>query len=375
MPNFRLFFCAVCGLTLFECNGILELRATIMRNIFSKGGNVRTMANNTTPMKIAEIADALGISKTTVSRALSGKGRVGEETRARVFAYAGLTGREVAPPHPVTQGATHNLSLIIPKHFIRLDLPFLRKCMGGICAMAAQRGYDLLLCYVSETDTDQLERQLASHKVDGVILSRTMSDDPCIDLLNQYGVPFVAIGRIDDPEIPQADNEQLGAACEMTRLLLQLGTRRIAYLGGSGTYTVNADRLRGYLRGLAEFGVQADQTLIHTGLESDEQRTDALEATLERHPDCLLCCDDRLAFDVVRELRARHIHVPQDIRVASLYDSELLVDITPSISAVQFDAERIGSTACRMLLDILAGKDVPKRQLQGYQVILRDSTK
>ena len=71
-------FCAVCGLTLFECNGILELRATIMRNIFSKGGNVRTMANNTTPMKIAEIADALGISKTTVSRALSGKGHMGE---------------------------------------------------------------------------------------------------------------------------------------------------------------------------------------------------------------------------------------------------------------------------------------------------------
>lgn len=333
------------------------------------------MANNTTPMKIAEIADALGISKTTVSRALSGKGRVGEETRARVFAYAGLTGREVAPSHPVTQGAIHNLSLVIPKHFIRLDLPFLRKCMGGICTMAAQRGYDLLLCYVSETDTDQLERQLASHKVDGVILSRTMSDDPCIDLLNQYGVPFVAIGRIDDPEIPQADNDQLGAACEMTRVLLQLGTRRIAYLGGSGTYTVNADRLRGYLRGLAEFGVQADQSLIRTGLESDEQRTDALEAVLERRPDCLLCCDDRLAFDVVRELRARHIHVPQDIRVASLYDSELLVDITPSISAVQFDAERIGSTACRMLLDILAGKDVPKRQLQGYQVILRDSTK
>ena len=51
--------------------------------------------------------------------------------------------------------------------------------------------------------------------------------------------------------------------------------------------------------------------------------------------------------------------------MASLYDSELLVDITPSISAVQFDAERIGSTACRMLLDILAGKDVPKRQLKG----------
>lgn len=333
------------------------------------------MSGTGSSMKIAEIADALGVSKTTVSRALSGKGRVSEETRAKVFSYAGLTSTDTTAPRTVPQGPTHNLSLVIPKHFVRLDLPFLRKCMGGICTMAAQRGYDLLLCYVSETDTVQLERQLDRHKVDGVILSRTISNDLSVDLLKQYGVPFVAIGRIDDPDIPQADNDQTGAACEMTRLLLQLGTRRIAYLGGSGTYTVNADRLRGFLRGLAEFGITADQSLIRTGLESDEQRTDALEAVLERHPDCLLCCDDRLAFDVVRELRARHIHIPQDLRVASLYDSELLVGVTPSISAVQFDAERIGSTACRMLLDTLAGKDIAKRQLQGYQVILRESTK
>ena len=323
------------------------------------------MSGTGSSMKIAEIADALGVSKTTVSRALSGKGRVSEETRAKVFSYAGLTSTDTTAPRTVPQGPTYNLSLVIPKHFVRLDLPFLRKCMGGICTMAAQRGYDLLLCYVSETDTVQLERQLDRHMVAGVILSRSISNDPSVDLLKQYGVPFVAIGRIDDPDIPQADNDQTGAACEMTRLLLQLGTRRIAYLGGSGTYTVNADRLRGFLRGLAEFGITADQSLIRTGLESDEQRTDALEAVLERHPDCLLCCDDRLAFDVVRELRARHIHIPQDLRVASLYDSELLVGVTPSISAVQFDAERIGSTACRMLLDTLAGKDIAKRQLQG----------
>lgn len=194
-------------------------------------------------------------------------------------------------------------------------------------------------------------------------------------LLQQYGVPFVAIGRIENDDIPQADNDQLGAASEMTRVLFQMGARRIAYLGGSGTYTVNADRLRGYLRGLAEFGVPADQSLIRTGIESDEQRTDALEAVLEQHPDCLLCCDDRIAFDLMRELRNRHIRVPEQLRLASLYDSELLAGTTPAISAVQFDAERLGSTACRMLLDVMAGKDIPLRQVQGYQVILRESTK
>ena len=110
---------------------------------------------------IEEIAQALGISKTTVSRALSGKGRVSEETRAKVFAYVGRPGVDSSTPvRRQDPGATHNLSLVIPKHFMQLDLPFLRKCMGGVCTMAAQRGYDQLLCYVSDTDTVQLERQL-----------------------------------------------------------------------------------------------------------------------------------------------------------------------------------------------------------------------
>ena len=88
-----------------------------------------------------------------------------------------------------------------------------------------------------------------------------------------------------------------------------------------------------------------------------------------------LCGDDEVAFEVMRELRTRHILVPNDLRVASLYDSSMLASITPSVSAVQYDAEQLGKTACRMLLDRLAGKKIVMRQLEGYQVILRDSTK
>ena len=73
---------------------------------------------------------------------------------------------------------------------MRLDLPFLRKCMGGVWNMAAQRGYDLLLCYAGETDVGQLERQLESHKVDGVILSRTMLHDECVQTLQRHNVPL-----------------------------------------------------------------------------------------------------------------------------------------------------------------------------------------
>ncbi len=327
-------------------------------------------------VSIEEIANALGVSKTTVSRALSGKGRISEATRARVRAYLAGTGAVPAVRNlPLEERVTHNLSMVIPRHFVYLDLPFLRKSMGGISMVAAQRGYDLLLCYAGTLDTQQLERQLASRKMDGVILSRAMADDPCLDLLRQYHLPFVVMGRCEDETIPQVDNDQVGAACEMTRLLLRLGERRIALLVGNTAYTVNMDRLRGYLRALAEFGIQPDQQLILTGVESDAQRANALETILDQHPDCLLCGDDRLAFDVMQTLHSRGIAVPQQLRVASLYDSELIAGMTPSVSAVQFDAERLGSAACRMLLDLLAGKEIQRRQVEGYQVILRESTK
>lgn len=170
-------------------------------------------AKETEKMTIEQVADALGVSKTTVSRALSGKGRISEETRAKVYAYMGRTRTEPAAPQGGEKVRTNNIAMIVPQRFITLDLPFLRKCMGGICIMADQRGYDLMLCYASNTEYSQLQRQLANHKVDGVILTYAMADDPCIELLRQYETPFVLIGRSEDKTIPQADNDQVAAAC------------------------------------------------------------------------------------------------------------------------------------------------------------------
>ena len=326
-------------------------------------------------VSIGEIARALGVSKTTVSRALSGKGRISQATRARVQDYLASAGAAPAVRTAPQVRTTHNLTMVIPSHFVHLDLPFLRKSMGGICTTAVQRGYDLLLCYAEGADTRQLERQLSHHKMDGVILSRTIRDDPCIELLRQFRIPFVTIGRTEDPSIPQVDNDQVSASQEMTRLLLQLGLRRIALLAGSPLYYVNRDRAKGYMDAMAQWGVQPDPGLIHTGIETDVQRIDALEAVLERRPDCILCGDDRLAFDVSLELQARQIRVPDQMRVASLYDSELTAGLNPGISAVQFDAEALGGAACRMLLDLMAGKESSRQVVMGHQVILRDSTK
>lgn len=114
----------------------------------------------------------------------------------------------------------------------------------------------------------------------------------------------------------------------------------------------------------------ADEKLIFSNVESPEGCRDALEAALEQKPECLLCGDDSLAVSVLKELRQRGISVPEDIRLASLYDSEILLDTDPTVTAVQFDVDLLGATACRILLDAIAGREVPPPNLQGSREIL-----
>lgn len=327
-------------------------------------------------ISVESVAKELGLSKSTVSRALSGKGRISQGTRERVAAFVKQAGYEMSgSAGRMERIPTHNLALVIPPHFVQLDLPFLRKSMGGVCRMAALRGYDVLLCYADERSTEHLERQLAANKVDGVILSRTLRRDPCLTLVQRYGLPYAALGRLENPDALQVDNDHAGASRELTHLLLQMGIRRIVYLGNRDEYLVNIDRMNGFRQALIEYGIKPDPNMIFSGLNTDEKRLDALEAALEQKPECILCGDDDLALRLLQDLRQRGISVPEQIRLASLYDSDILLQTVPTVTAVQFDAASLGASACRLLLDAMAGKEVSSRQIYSYQVIFRESTK
>lgn len=321
-------------------------------------------------LTIDDVARALGISKTTVSRALSGKGRVSEETTIRVRNFVNQGGNIASSERQLT----YTLSLVIPPRFIEMDLPFMHLCLLGIGYAAKQRDYDLMLCSADENDLVALDHQLERRKSDGVILARTLNAaDPCLKLIRQYGLPCVVLGHSDEEGILQADSDHFGAAREMTRLLLQMGMRRIAYLYDHTNTTVNTDRLQGFMQALKDVGIPIDKGLIYSGLITEAQRIDALESALAQKADCLLCCDDRLTLYISTLMQQRGISWPNQIRLASLYDSDFLQHA--SITAVQFDTVALGGTACRMLVDAISGKEVISRQVQQFQIILRESTK
>lgn len=179
------------------------------------------------PIDITQIAQALGVSKTTVSRAISGNGRISAATRQRVLDYVK---KHNYTPSMMARGlvkrCSYNISLVISTQFSDFELPFLRKVMRSVYQVAGDSDYDVLLTLVGENETRPVERLLDNRKIDGLILTRTLERDPLIPLLKARKVPFVAIGQPEDDQVLSVDHDQVGGCREMTSLLLMKGISR-----------------------------------------------------------------------------------------------------------------------------------------------------
>ena len=324
---------------------------------------------------IGTIAEALGVSKTTVSRAISGNGRVGPATRQRVQDYVK---EHNYTPSVMARGlalrCSYNIALVISKQFSDFEMAFLRKTMRSVYQVAEDSDYDIVLTMVGEQETRPVERLLDNRKIDGAILTRTLERDPLVPLLKSRHVPFVAIGRPEDETVLSVDHDQVGGCRELTSLLLMKGLKRIALLGGSMLYTVNQSRLEGFRQAYVKMGQKIDESLLFLELESDDLRMEAVQQAVERGADCILCMDERLAQLTLNMLKQLNLRVPQDIRLASLYDNENLVNTVPPITAVQFNADILGLQATQLLLCALQGQPVETRMELGYQISLRQST-
>jgi DNA-binding LacI/PurR family transcriptional regulator len=134
-------------------------------------------------------------------------------------------------------------------------------------------------------------------------------------------------------------------------------------------------RYEGFVQAHREQGVRIDENLLFANAESRAQVDHAVETALEKGADCILCIDDGVCIRVLRKLRKMRVRVPEDIWVASFYDSEILATNIPAITALSFDTRELGREACKTLLVRLSGENAPEKTLLPYGVVLKDSTK
>ena len=325
---------------------------------------------------IDDVAQALGVSKTTVSRAISGKGRVGKETKDRVLQYIEQNNYK---PSVLARGLashrTYNIGVMWPGDFEVVDLPFFQKCMVGMSETVSIKGYDILVSMIIGDDITGLKRVVENRKVDGVVLTRTLIKDKPAEYLKKSGMPFVVIGTSDDPDIVQVDNDNLDACREMTSILIKKGMRRMALMGGSSKHVITDTRLQGFLDGYRENGMEADKSLIYLDVDNDLKLASILGEVVRKGVDGLICMDDALAGRVIRKCKSEHIQIPKDLKLASFYNSTLLENLTPTVTSLNFDEKKLGSAVAGTLIDMIEGRKVKGRRLKNYEVSLKESTK
>lgn len=325
---------------------------------------------------IADVAEALGVSKTTVSRAISGKGRIGKETRDRVLAY--IEEHDYKPnaiAKGLAQSKTYNICVVMPGNYEVVDWNFFQACLFGIQEMAETAGYDILLTMGRMNDISSLERVIANGKVDGVVLMRTVMKDAQIEFLQEKNIPFVTTGSTNYKGVVQIDHNHRSACKELTSIILMKHLRKIALVGEDEGYVVTHSRLTGFKEAYEQMGEPLDESLLYLNPENRVRVDKAVNEILERNVDCILCMDDAVASRVLKVLREKQVKVPDDVRVASFYDSTILENHVPSITSLSFDAKELGRVACRILLDMVEGIEVDEKTLLPYEVVLKESTK
>ena len=324
---------------------------------------------------ISDVAQALGISKTTVSRAISGKGRIGEETRQKVLAYIEENHyRPSVVAKGLAQSKTYNIGWVIPGDTTVTDLPFFQRCMMGVSEVAATRDYDILISMVYENDISQLERVVRNHKVDGIVLGRTLVNDRPAKFLEEHDVPFVVVGSSKDHEVIQVDNDHITACKELTAILIMKGVRKLALIGGSSNHVVNQTRYEGFVKGLEEQNIPVNSDYIYMDADNSIMIEQAVDDILRNSLDCIICMDDYICNIVLNKLHRDGVSVPNQIKLASFYNSSILENNQPAITALQYDPKELGAVACRTLFDYIDGKEIQKKALLSYEVVLKGST-
>lgn len=327
-------------------------------------------------LTISDVAEALGVSKTTVSRAISGKGRIGKETKERVLDYIQEHNYK---PNVLAKGLaqlkTYNIGVVLPEDYTLVDLPFFQTCLIGVQETAVSMDYDVLLTMGKENDCAQLVRMIENHKVDGVILMRTFTKDVHIEYLKSQEIPFVTVGSTNYQGVIQVDNDHKSACRELISILLLKGMKKIGLIGGIQSHVVTQSRLQGYIEAYKTAGLPLDKNIIYINVEKDILIEQGVERLLANGVDCIACLDDAVCIQVLNKLRRENIQVPEQMRVASFYDSTVLENNLPSVTSLAFDARELGNVACKTLLEAVEGKQTDSRTLLGYEVVLKESTK
>jgi DNA-binding LacI/PurR family transcriptional regulator len=325
-----------------------------------------------------DIARLAEVSQATVSRALRNSPLVRPETRARIESIAReLSYRTDRRAAGLRTRRSNTLALLLfeeSSEDAQIN-PFFLSMLGHITRATARRGLDLLVSFQQLSDDWHTDYEL-SNRADGLILlgyGDYLSSIPRLKKLAEAGANFVIWGPdVDGTPGRYVRTDNTAGGLQATRHLLQLGRRRIAFLGSSTDHWPEFQaRYSGYERALREAGIEPDPQLSIEAQSSEQAGHDAALALLATGVpfDAIFTASDLIAMGAISALRERGRTVPGDVAVIGFDDIAAAAHFIPPLTTVQQDTHRAAEMLVDNLLRMTAGEPVESALIQPNLVV------
>lgn len=325
---------------------------------------------------IRDVAKVAGVSLTTVSHALNGKGRIDQDTIERVREAAerlGYEANQMARNLRVnragriavinSQSSPHNVSMIDLDHFVRL--------LSGATDAASRLGYATTLTLPDPSLYGEFH-------IDGVVLVDPVKDDPLLASVHLSGMPVVTTGRdvaAKDAHHYSVDNDLALATREILEHLTKQGAKKIALIVSSPLYSYSDDAISAYREWTRAH--KAPDLITHVdGTLSESGGYTAALRLFEREPkiDAIHCVTDRYAVGALLAAQSRQLRVPEDLLITAGTEGDAARTSSPPITALNLHPEEIGKSAAEMLIGVIEKRNGLESQVVPFKLLVRKSS-
>lgn len=329
-------------------------------------------------VSLKDLAEELGVSIATVSRALRNSHEVGEDMKQRVKDLAKQLNYR---PNPFAQSlrreAPHIIGVVVPN----LVTHYYAAVLDGIEDYAMSRGYSV---FCSNTHESCEREKLAidsfvSMHVEGIIacLAQDTVDYSHFEHLYEMGIPLVFFARTclaDKFSQVVANGDE--AAYDATLHLIETGSRRIAFIGGPNHLDMVRRRKHGYLEALREHKIPIDRTLVTCDkIDFDVARRATLQLlSREDRPDAILAFNDIITYAAFDAIKSTNLRIPEDVAIIGFTDGDNAAFVTPRLSAIMDQAHLQGNKACELLLRSIGGDTHIYKEVVPMILKIRESS-
>jgi len=338
---------------------------------------------------LSDIAATIGVAPMTVSRVVNGTGYVSDETREKVMtAVRKMSYRPNGVARNLKRQRTDTVGLVLGD----ISNPYSTELANAVREVLSVRGYNLFICISEHSAKEDITafESLVDHNVDGIIVatrSNAEGDEHLLEIVDG-DMPVVVVGRDfhhDLVDFVSADN--LTGGFEATRHLIDLGHRRIGFIGATLNNKGSLKRLQGYLNALEAHDIDIDERLITgrrdtssevPGYSTERMGYEGMKRllSLPKRPTAVFARNDFTAVGAMTAIKEAGLSIPKDLAIVGFDDIPLAVHTVPPLTTVRQPMRLQGQLAAEMLVSRIAGKEPRQRteRILNCELIIREST-